>query len=151
MYGRIFIEFIEQAIQTEAHAVWISPDGFLKDVTPSGGRADQSGTQVLFAPDPKVQDFLNASPSYHLLLSRDPNVRDLYSFEQSIDDWERLGVQSIDQERVLSFPALDRLVRESPLPTEVTNVIVKVRLERLLMASPTLELPRRYADLVREI
>src|SRR5256885_785445 len=34
LHGRMFIETVGQAIQTEAHAVWVSPEGEPVNITP---------------------------------------------------------------------------------------------------------------------
>lgn len=127
--GHMFVLIPGQAIQSEAHAVWVSPVGDLVDVTENGLEVPQ----ILFAPDEAVRTTRGISIGEYLLLDHaDRRVRWLFEFERGIEQWKFQVVCGIERtnsldELEMNFDALRTMIEDAsnlPIPNEVIEVFV---------------------------
>lgn len=75
--GWVFWELEGVSIHTEAHGIWVTPQGRRKDITP---RALPPERRIPFLPDPRVAMKRGYTAGYRTILSSDPRVRSLETY-----------------------------------------------------------------------
>lgn len=75
--GWIFWEVEDTCVYTEAHAVWITPQGRRQDITPQKLPPER---RILFLPDERVAAKRGITTGYSTVLSTDPRVVALERF-----------------------------------------------------------------------
>lgn len=110
--GWIFNEYRDRSIEGEAHAVWLSPTGRRRDITPHRFQPDR----VLFAEDASVQAKRGYTYPPKLILSSDPVVRKIEEYASAI---HRLVAEAyVGMGQVMEIRSADakRIAEEMSIP-----------------------------------
>jgi len=81
-FGWVFWHFVDIAINTEAHAVWITPQGRRMDITPRSLRPER---RVLFLPDSRVGIKRTYTCGYQTVLSADETIRKIGAYQAELN------------------------------------------------------------------
>jgi len=76
--GWLFWEAEHTSVYTEAHAIWITPQGRRRDITPQQFPPER---RLLFLPDPRVAAKRGVTAGYKIILSTDPLVITIEQFQ----------------------------------------------------------------------
>ncbi len=76
--GWLFWEIEQTSVHTEAHAVWITPQGRRRDITP---QQFPPARRLLFLHDPRVAAKRGVTAGYKVILSTDPRVIAIEQFQ----------------------------------------------------------------------
>ena len=121
--GWIFYEFIDICIKSEAHAIWITPQGKRHDITPQELYPDNG--KVLFSPDSAVAKKRGYTTHAKTILSTDPRVMAIERFDTAFAallerHFVRMG-EYID----LPSEEMSQIEESSGLPHEVALYMVE--------------------------
>ena len=81
-FGWVFWHFVDLAINTEAHAVWITPQDRRMDITP---RSLPPERRVMFLPDSRVGIKRGYTCGYQTILSTDESIRKMGAYRVELD------------------------------------------------------------------
>lgn len=120
--GWVFWEYVETSISTEAHAIWISPQGKRRDITPREVFPDR---RILFTPDPRVAKKRGYTASVRTILSNDSRVIAMESFAGELAQvWEEQLVK-IGTEMEVPIAKLRLAAKTHGLPWPVAQWMIE--------------------------
>lgn len=122
--GWLFWEHENVCLFTEAHAVWITPSGKRRDITPQRLPA---GSRVLFLPEPEVAKKRGYSSHFKTILSTDPRIIAMEKFDDAILHAMAEHFAGIGNEIVIPGGLLNDMAKEIGLPEDVAAYIVGCR------------------------
>lgn len=122
--GWTFCETSDISIHTVAHAIWITPQGRRKDITPWTSRPER---RVLFLPDARVASKRGYAAGYCSVLSKDPQVRAAVLFEFELDRiWDHF-YPSLGAEFVIPYSKVSEAAERVGIPPEVAREVFLYR------------------------
>ncbi len=114
--GWVFWEYEDIEVRTEAHAIWISPQGGRRDITP---RALHNERRILFLPDASVAIKRGITAGYTTILSSDPMLRAVCGYGIEVDRIFDEHWPGLNKEWELPLPLLRDAAKRVGLPEDV--------------------------------
>lgn len=124
--GWMWQELVGISISGEAHAVWQSRDGKLRDITPHDG----APRRIAFCEDPKVLAKRGYTAPPKKIVTDDPRAVKIEAFASTLDRMIEAAFERIDGEMVIRTEEAHRAAREIGLPDEVSHLVFRGKTAR---------------------
>jgi len=124
--GWVFWEYESIDIHTEAHAIWITPQGRRVDITP---RELPPERRILFLPEPRVAIKRGYTAGYNMVLSSDPRVCAISNFAIKLDQLFDEHLVEIGVEIAIPTEKIRSAAKRVNLPWEVAQHMTQRKME----------------------
>ena len=125
LVGWMFWEIENTMIHTEAHCIWVTPQGTWIDITPQA----LPPKRVMFSPDARVAANRGHTLIYETLLTRNQKEIALSRFCRALSEiWEE-SFRGIGQEMNIPMQKIKQAVAESGLPDDVAQYVLQKRVK----------------------
>lgn len=123
--GWVFWEIEDVSFHTEAHAIWIAPQGRRRDITP---RSLPPERRILFLPDSRVELKRGFTAGYRTVLSQNPKIRALEHYEMELS--KLFDEHFPGMGRIMEIPTsrLKEAASKAGVPDRIAHALVKRRI-----------------------
>ena len=125
--GWLFWEVENTSVYTEAHAVWITPQGRRRDITPQRFPPER---RLLFLPDPRVAAKRGITAGYKIILSTDPRVIAIEQFQTEMSRIIEDVFLGFGQQYVFPTQAIYAAAERVGLPRDMAEFFVDQKIQK---------------------
>lgn len=131
--GWVFWEYEDISLHTEAHGIWITPQGRRRDITP---RVLPPGKRVLFLPDARVAQKRGFTAGYRTSTSTNPRIQALVRYERELSALFDEFHTGMGTEFVVPADRLKAAANRTNLPDDAAKLLFERK--RSQMTAPML-------------
>ena len=129
--GWMFWEYIDLCIKSEAHAIWITPQGKRRDMTPQDIYPDR---RILFTPDPQVAVKRGYTAVVKTILPLDPLLASVERFDTAFHNLLSKCFTSFGSYIDLPPAELRSIIEETGVPEDIAEYMMELESKKTIMA-----------------
>lgn len=119
--GWLFWEVERTVLETEAHCIWVTPQGTWVDITPQSPLV----RRILFSPDSRVSERRGLTVGYETPLTDNQKVLALQKFTRALSLLRQEYVQAFGKELFTPTELFSQAAKNSGLPEDVANFLLQ--------------------------
>lgn len=132
--GWAFWEYEAVGLHTEAHAVWITPQGRRRDITPRDLPPDK---RILFLPDERVARKRGFTAGYRTSISKDPHIQALVRYEAELCALFDEVYAGMGTEFAISSDRLKAAADRAGLPSDAAKLLFERKRSQMTAPMPS--------------